>query len=43
MQGIVLFGIQFGQIPQLPTKFILFPSTDSNCGQSEHDANCRFA
>ena len=43
MQRIVLFRIQFGQIPQLPTKLILLPGTQSHRGYSEHDADGRLA
>jgi hypothetical protein len=39
MQGIVLLGVQFGQILQLQTKFILLPGAEPDCGQSEHDTN----
>ena len=40
MQGIVLLGVQFGQILQLQTKFILLPGAQPDCSQSEHDTYC---
>jgi len=43
MQGIVLLGVQFGQILQLQTKFILLPGAQPDCSQSEHDTYCWFA